>query len=234
MKHAQRKKIEDNRPHIVYYEWLRLSACFLVIFNHLKGWRLFRNATGIKQACYMVISVITKINVPLFFMISGALLLEKQEDIVTVLKKRVSRICLVILLFSLGIYTECYLYALAQGRDYEFTLKRFLYGVFACNLDETGAYWYLYAYLGFLLLLPLLQKLANQMSRSDFCTLFMLRFTVLSVLPICSLFLQSTGNESLSIADGFSVSIATTAAFFYPLTGYYIDHKIEIRTVSKR
>lgn len=67
---------------------------------------------------YMSLSVITKINVPLLFMVSGALLLEKQEDILTVLRKRISRIGMVILLFSFGIYAECRVYALAQGRDY--------------------------------------------------------------------------------------------------------------------
>lgn len=216
----------------VYYEWIRLIACFFVIFNHLKGYVLFMNSSGIKQAFYMVISIITKINVPLFFMVSGALLLEKQDDIATVLKKRVSRICLVILIFELGIYTECRLYAMAQGRDYEFTVKRFVYGVFAKNLDETGAYWYLYAYLGFLLLLPFLQKIAKQMSRSEFYALLGLHFFLFSLLPICNLFLRLTGIESLSIAEEFSVPLASTAAFFYPLTGYYLDHKIDIRELS--
>lgn len=225
---------EQRKTKKVYYEWIRLIACFFVIFNHLKGYVLFRNASGVKQAFYMVISVITKINVPLFFMVSGALLLERQEDIVTVLKKRVSRICLVILFFELGIYTECRLYALVRGRDYEFTAKRFLYGVFERSLDETGAYWYLYAYLGFLLLLPLMQKFAKQMSRSDFYTLFTLHFVLLSLLPVCDLLLRLAGNDGLSTAEEFSVSLATTSAFFYPLTGYYIDHKMDIRTVSKR
>lgn len=218
----------------VYCEWLRLLACFFVIFNHLKGYVLFKNASGIKQIFYTVLSVMTKINVPLFFMVSGALLLERQEDIVAVLKKRISRICLVILLFSLGIYTECWLYALAQGRDYEFTAKRFFYGVFAKNLDETGAYWYLYAYLGFLFLLPFFQKIAKQISRSDFHTLLVLHFVFYSALPVCNMILRMTGHESFSIAGEFSVSLATTAAFFYPLTGYYIDHKIDIQAVSKR
>lgn len=217
----------------VYYEWIRLIACFFVIFNHLKGYVLFMNASGIKQAFYMVLSVITKINVPLFFMVSGALLLEKQENIVTVLKKRISRVCLVILLFELGIFIECRLYALAQGRDYEFTVKRFIYGVFARELDETGAYWYLYAYLGFLCLLPLLQKLAKQMSRSDFYTLLTLHFVFLFLFPVCNLLLTVTGNDSISIAGEFSVPLATSAAFFYPLVGYYLDHKIDILTISK-
>ena len=218
----------------VYYEWIRLAACFLVIFNHLKGYVLFQNASGIKQAFYMVISVITKINVPLFFMVSGALLLDKKEDIVTVLRKRISRIGLVILLFELGIYTECRLYAFVRGKEYEFTVKRFLCGVFERSLDETGAYWYLYAYLGFLFLLPLMQKLAKQMRRSDFYTLFILHSVLLSLLPICDLLLRLAGYDGLSIAEEFSVPLATTAALFYPLTGYYIDRKIDIRKVSER
>lgn len=217
----------------IYYEWIRLAACFFVIFNHLKGYVLFMNSSGVKQLFYMLLSVITKINVPLFFMVSGALLLEKQEDMCTVLRKRVSRISLVILLFSLGIYTECRLYALAQGRDYEFTMKRFVYGVFARNLDETGTYWYLYAYLGFLFMLPFLQRIAKHMSRSEFYMLLILHFVLWSMLPMCNLFLRLAGYDSFFVAEEFSVPFAS-AAFFYPLMGYYIDRKIEIRAVSKR
>lgn len=234
MECAGRSLSEKRKTKTVYYEWIRLIACFFVIFNHLKGYVLFINASGIKQIFYMVISVITKINVPLFFMVSGALLLDRQENILTVLKKRISRMVLVILLFELGIYIECMLYALAQGRDYEFTLKRFVYGVFERSLDETGAYWYLYAYLGFLFLLPLMQKLAKQMRRSDFYTLFTLHFVLLSLLPMFNLLLRRAGYDGLSTAEEFSVPLATTAAFFYPLTGYYIDHKIDIHMISKR
>lgn len=234
MECAGRSLSEKRKTKTVYYEWIRLIACFFVIFNHLKGYVLFINASGIKQIFYMVISVITKINVPLFFMVSGALLLDRQENILTVLKKRISRMVLVILIFELGIYIECMLYALAQGRDYEFTLKRFVYGVFERSLDETGAYWYLYAYLGFLFLLPLMQKLAKQMRRSDFYTLFTLHFVLLSLLPVFNLLLRRAGYDGLSTAEEFSVPLATTAAFFYPLTGYYIDHKIDIHMISKR
>ena len=234
MERAEVSLQEQGKTKKVYYEWIRLIACFFVIFNHLKGYVLFMNASGIKQAFYMVISVVTKINVPLFFMVSGALLLDKKEDIVTVLRKRISRIGLVSLLFELGIYTECWLYASARGRDYEFTVKRFLYGVFERNLDETGAYWYLYAYLGFLFLLPLMQKLAKQMRRSDFYTLFILHFVLLSLFPMCNLLLLRSGYDGLSVTEEFSVPLATTAALFYPLTGYYIDRKIDIRTVPKK
>lgn len=128
MNYGGRRQIGQSGMKKVYYEWLRCIACFMVIFNHLKGYRLFMDASGIKQICYIILSVLTKINVPVFFMVSGALLLEKQEDFRIVFKKRISRIGLVILLFEAGIYTECMLYARAQGTP-------------LCVYDETLFLW---------------------------------------------------------------------------------------------
>lgn len=234
MEYGQIKLPGQSGDKKIYYEWIRCIACFLVIFNHLKGYTLFMNSSGIKQVVYMILSVLTKINVPLFFMVSGALLLERQEDILTVLKKRIARICLVILLFELGIYVECHLYALVQGREHEFTLKRFVYGVFARGLEETGAYWYLYAYLGFLLLLPMMQKMAKRMDRQDFYTLLVLHFLIYTLLPMCNLFLRMTGKDEVILAGEFSVALATFPAFFYPLEGYYLDHARDIRSFSPK
>lgn len=87
----------------------------------------------------------------------------------------------------------------------------------AKNLDETGSYWYLYAYLGFLCLLPFMQKMAKQMSRSDFYTLLVLHFALWSVNPICNLCLRLAGRECFSLAGEFSVPLVTTAAFFIRL-----------------
>lgn len=234
MEYGEIKLTKRSGGKKTYFEWMRCIACFLVVFNHVKGYTLFMNSSGVRQIIYMVISILTKINVPLFFMVSGALLLERQEDILTVLKKRISRICLIIVLFEMGIYLESHLYALAQGRNYEFTVKRFLYGAFARELEETGAYWYLYAYLGFLLLLPMMQKIAKQMNRWDFYMLLGLRFAILTLLPVVNLCLRMTGNEDIVLAGEFSVPLATSAAFFYPLTGYYLDHKVSIGFLSRK
>lgn len=67
MGYGQIKPSGRNGGKKIYYEWMRCIACFLVIFNHLKGYTLFMNSTGIKQVIYMILSVLTKINVPLFF-----------------------------------------------------------------------------------------------------------------------------------------------------------------------
>lgn len=50
----------------IYFEWIRIIACGLVIFNHLDGFSLYMISSGAKQSFYMCLAVITKINVPLF------------------------------------------------------------------------------------------------------------------------------------------------------------------------
>ena len=70
----------------IYFELMRILACGLVIFNHLKGYSLYSMSNGIKQFIYMCLTMITRVNVPLFFMISGALLLKKDENIILILK----------------------------------------------------------------------------------------------------------------------------------------------------
>ena len=59
-----------------YLDVLRILACFLVIFNHRRGYTAYQNTTDMLSAFYyMFYTMVTRINVPLFFMISGSLLL---------------------------------------------------------------------------------------------------------------------------------------------------------------
>ena len=76
----------------VYIELLRIIAAALVIFAHLPASSLYVTTSGVSQFLNLVVSIILKINVPLFLMISGALLLRKQEDYKSVLSKRFIRI----------------------------------------------------------------------------------------------------------------------------------------------
>ena len=70
-----------------YIEFMRIIAIALVIFNHLPGYTMYQYADGNIQWIYMIITMITRINVPIFFMISGALLLNKQENFNIIIKE---------------------------------------------------------------------------------------------------------------------------------------------------
>ena len=69
---------EKNKE--VYIEVLRIVAVFLVIFNHTDGYFLYYSNTENPLTWWFSFlgSVLCRINVPLFVIISGALLLGKE------------------------------------------------------------------------------------------------------------------------------------------------------------
>ena len=129
---------------------MRIIACYLVIFNHMDGYSLFQQTSpGWKTWICMVPAMITRINVPLFFMIGGALLLnDRVETYQEIIRNRISRIVILITAFTILIYgLDCYKTQTVP------TLGSFLRNLISGPYDIGGvAYWYLYAYVGFLLL----------------------------------------------------------------------------------
>lgn len=112
-----------------------------------------------------------RMNVVTFIFISGGLLLKKQEDFKEWIKKRVLRIVLVIVIFSLIYYPVV---------NFDF----FLYFRTLLSMNVTNAYWYLYLYLGLMLLLPCLRVFAQNARKFEFIILFLLFLLFQSVYPI--------------------------------------------------
>lgn len=207
----------------VYLDILRIVAIFLVIFNHIAGYYLYMYEESIINTWfYMTLTMITRINVPIFFMISGSLLLEKEESIISILKKRVSRIILVIIIFSAELY-------LINGYHENYGIIDFFVKVLAGKIHYS--YWYLYAYLGFLLMLPYLRKIADSLEKKDFAYFLSLHFIMCTIIPIIDyLFLNNYG---FSFTNKFKLPLMAEKAIFYPLIGYYLDKKVDIKNLKK-
>ena len=77
----------------IFIDILRILACFLVIVNHTNS-QIFLSVTsvndgiGISYILSMAYFYFSKIAVPIFFMISGALLLNKDYEIKDFIKKK--------------------------------------------------------------------------------------------------------------------------------------------------
>ena len=99
----------------VYFDIMRVIACAQVIYGHKEGYLLFMSTTGWKQFVYMSLTMITRLCVPLFFMISGALLLPKDEDFPTAFKKRFLRTFAVLLFFSTLLFAAHRIHAVLTG-----------------------------------------------------------------------------------------------------------------------
>lgn len=94
---------DSSRVRLLHPDILRILAIYLVAFNHTgdRGYMLFANSAGSALYFpYMAFSVLCKIAVPIFFMISGALLLPKEESFKQLFQKRVLRMAVVLILNS--------------------------------------------------------------------------------------------------------------------------------------
>ena len=94
-----------NKVKILYIEILRIIAAFFVIYNHTgnDGFFLFSicDVGSIQFWIYMAISIFCKFAVPVFFMISGALLLaRKDESLKDLYCKRIFKIVIILFAFS--------------------------------------------------------------------------------------------------------------------------------------
>lgn len=202
---------------------LRILACFAVIVNHFTpGFAAF-NSENIARggAAYWLLAFLSescKFAVPLFFMISGALLLKKEEPIKVLLKKRVLRIVISLLVFSV-IYVFFNRHVLGINRS------------FSDIYSSEAMYhlWYLYAYIAFLLCLPILRDVARQINREKMIYCTTIFFIFFCIIPVVELLLFNNRIHLNSYLYGMFIC---STSFFAPLLGYYIEHKLNIDKIK--
>lgn len=205
----------------LYIEVLRIAAILLVIFNHTDGYFLYYSNTENPLTWWFsfVGSALCRVNVPLFIMITGALLLEKEESVRTLYKKRVLRIGIVLAVFSFFYYTL----NVFRNAQNEFSFIDFLKGLLSGSIQES--FWYLYLYLGLLLLLPLLRRMARGCRDGELRYLLILQI-VLGTGAGGFSFLTETGiNNNLYLLNIY---------IFYLLAGYYLGRRVDMERVPKR
>ena len=205
----------NNRK--LHLDLLRMIAIFLVVYNH----------TGITGCSYyydihdsfwhwplMELSFIMRSAVSVFFMISGALLLGKNESLKDLYLKRVLRILIVLT----GASMVCYLFSIRDDFS-QFSIHFFLYKLY--SYDLCYSYWFLYLYLGWLMCLPLLRRMAQAMVDRDYHYLFAVAVVVrlMTFVP-----LAYTG-EPLSTSQYFTLFILDNTVLL-PLLGYYLENRL--------
>ncbi len=208
---------------------MRILACFFVIFNHTgtRGFFLFSlyEKSSIQFWVYLIISIFCKFSVPLFFMISGALMLNRPpEPLRKLWYKRILRIFLVLLFWSFFYY----IVQLYQEK-WDFDIKTFILKLYDSNWN--GSFWYLYAYIPMLMTLPFLQKFAKSMDKQDFIYLIILVFGFSSLLPIMQYVLWQ-GRHNLN--GNFRIAWLCSNIFLYPCTGYFLENDLKNFWSKKR
>lgn len=197
-----------------YLDAIRILACIGVIYNHVIGPGVIGSAA---QPSYLALFSysLCKTAVPLFFMVTGTLLLARVDTY----KKTLYRCLRIVIVLALFIGLNYAVHCLKTGE--RFDIGTFVLSVYRDRLGITYSYWYLYRYLSLLVMMPLLQRLAPRMTVRD------MRYFLLLSVGVCGLALSVSfyapwlrPNPWLSLPL-FSIYIGML------IQGYYVDRHIE-------
>ena len=220
----------------LYLELLRALAIFLVIFNHTgtKGFFLFTvQQSSALYPVYLFLSVACKTATPLFWMVSGSLLLPKEESIRYVYRHRVLRMVLVLVLFSFFHY----LFMIYKGLD-TFDVAYFLTQLYTdCHAP---AYWFLYSYIGMLMMLPFLRKVVKSMTKNQFLYLFLLILILRGVVPILQYLVSTiptvqaaTGHSTLIMNHNLTSNLFSENVLYF-IGGYYFGSCLKDEELNRK
>ena len=168
-------------------------------------------------------SIACKVAVPLFFMCSGALLLGRDEPLKRLFSHRVLRYVIALVLFSFAEYLSALMY------DYSrFDLGYFFRRSYSSYMH--GVFWFLYAYLACLLMLPFLRKIARRMDGQGAAYLIALQLLFTGVVPALE-YLIGRGQYHLNPDLGLPI---LSQGIFYMLIGYWIENRLDTSRLGNR
>ncbi len=209
-----------------YLDLIRIIACFLVIFNHTEGYigcfDYEESSSFLSVLFQLFAGMLIKVNVPLFFMVSGTLLLNKDWTYSDALKKIV-KFSLVLLGFSL-VANICY----SKGLYLPGFVRNFL----SASVDGAGPYWYLYTYIGMLFIVVFMRYIAMKMTVRDTFFLILARLVFTGILPMLCLIMNIILDSNSYITGDFNPFLVLTDCGFYFLVGYGLDRLFDINKVK--
>lgn len=207
-----------NKPKKLHLELLRIIAIYFVVLTHT-GKRGFTYYTTLEPSAgyffAMLIPVLCNIAVPLFYMISGATLMGKEETPGQVWRRRIPRFAAVLVLATAMMYGYYHL-----KNDVPLSLGDFFKTLYTKNV--IAPYWYLYSYLGFLILLPFLRRLIRGLSETEFRYLFGLYIIINGIIPMAQ-YRLSGGQWYLN--SSLNLTVATGNLVIFPAAGFYLEKK---------
>ena len=188
---------------------------------------------------YLAINMCIRTAIPIFFMISGAVLLHKVEEHSVVIKKRIfhffiilaSAIALQILFGSYIINKQNFLNHLFGYTINYVKHQNLPYGM--------PTQWYLYAYLALLIMLPIVRPAAQGMSNKSHLYLITAYIITVFIIPTALFFINAPYHHRIHNHLPFYsteewLPNAGMNWLFYALLGYYLEHRIKNNQLTSK
>lgn len=201
-----------------YMDLLNILATFAVVMLHGSSFA-FTNNGGDRWYLSVFIQVFFIFAVPLFFMISGANILDyrNREDTRTFFKKRFRRVAIPFVFWTV----IWFIYNNVQYNHYSWlnvnTYARLLNGFMHGTVQPI--FWYFYIIIGFYLSAPLLTKIVTVNQKALVQYLLVLNIIVVGLIGY---YYQLRNQDDSSFSGGISVGVAGSIGLF--VLGWYLQH----------
>ena len=214
------KTEEKNR--IIYLDLLRIFAIISVVLFHVikHNWNVL-DVNSNDWFIYNIFYPILKWNVPIFVMISGALFLNKKQDIKILYKKNILRILSIFIIWSL-IYA---IYTFINDGNLNEAVQTFFKGYYHL--------WFLYLIIGLYILVPILRKIIENENITKYFLILsgIFTFIVPMIITVIKIISINAGETAQSIVDNLNINMFIGYTFYFVL-GYYLNNiKINKKTI---
>lgn len=194
-----------KKERIFYYDFLRAIAIIAVICCHVTGF--FGDLNTFPQIIYHAFIVkLGTIGVPIFLMLSGALLLNREYDLSDFIKRRFSRICYPFIFWIIIIMLVCY-----------FVLGLNAAAMWKIFIGKPSMTWYFWVLIGVYLSVPIINSFVKDFGKKGleyflviwFAVVILKTFDFYPIIPFLRL-------------DYFAGHIGLL------ILGYYLDNYVSV------
>lgn len=207
--------VKPGKSRVLYFDVLNIVACIAVVIIHVNS-SYWSFSTAKRWIVFLFIDCAFYFAVPVFYMLSGATLMDYRERYSTkvYLKKRFSKTLVPFLFWSVFsiIWSTLIIKDLAPASDY-LNVKAFI-NTIVNTKDPTQIYWFFIPLFAIYLFIPILSLIPKQNRSKAFLYMGLYGFVTVSVLPLVfGIFgLEYNNTIGLTFAGG---NIIFTVAGYY-------------------
>lgn len=185
-----------------YLDFIKVIAMIMVVFNHSHS--IISNKNIIVFIIHYLLFYLSKCAVPLFFMVSGSLLIGKNDSYKRIFERIIRIVAPSILIFLLWLYLN---------NIFSFDDSFFPYWL-----------WYLMALIAIYLTLPFINKTIINMKNKDYKIFFFLFLIIPSTFYTINIFYNIYTKQSV-IFDNQLINNLITMPIAYFILGFYLKNK---------